>query len=392
MDEVRPFRIEVPDAAIADLRARLRATRWPERETVADRSQGVPLDELQRLCRHWAEAYDWRVSERRLNAVPQVVTSIGGLELHAFHVRSPHPGAVPLVLTHGWPGSFVEFERVWGLLADPVAEGGDAAEAFHVVVPSLPGYGWSGAPRTTGWDVHRIARAWAVLMERLGYERFVAAGSDWGTSVSTSLALQQPHRILGLHLVPPLVAPPPGLAPTAWERDALDDLARRQADSGYSAIQATRPQTIGYSLTDSPAGLAAWIVDRVWEWADHDGDLFEVLDRDSVLDNLSVYWFTATGASAARLYRESIDVVTRWFTEPAADHVTVPTSATVFPREVPRPSRRWATERFRDLRHWGSPPRGGHFGAWEQPDLFAAELRAGARHLRNAPGTPTLAP
>ena len=223
-------------------------------------------------------------------------------------------------------------------------------------------------------------------MQRFGYERFAAAGSDWGTSVSTSLALQHPERVAGLHLVPPLVAPPSDLEPTPWERAALEDLALRQADSGYSAIQSTRPQTIGYALTDSPAGLAAWIVDKVWEWVDHDGDLFDVIARDRVLDDVSVYWFTATGASSARLYRESIAAVTRWFTDPVGDVVRVPTSATVFPREVPRPARRWAETRFPDLRHWGEPDRGGHFGAWERPDVVVDELRAGLRHVRDGVG------
>jgi epoxide hydrolase len=249
------------------------------------------------------------------------------------------------------------------------------------VVPSLPGYGFSGKPATPGWDIHRIARAWAELMTRLGYDRFLAMGSDWGTSVSTSLALQHPGRLLGIHLVPPL-APPDRRASdlTSDERAALADLDERtRTGSGYSAVQGTRPQTIGYSLTDSPAGLCAWIAEKVWAWTDHSGDLGQVLTADQVLDNITLYWLTGTGASSARLYWESIAQVTDWFTSAAGDSVTVPTACSVFPREVPRPSRRWAQARFRNIVYWNQPARGGHFAAWEQPGLFVDEVRAAAR-------------
>ena len=386
-DGIEPFVIGVDGVALDDLRDRLRRARWPEREPVGDWSQGVPLDYLRDLCGYWAEGYDWRAAEARLNQVPQFTTRIDGLDIHFLHVRSPHPGAVPLVMTHGWPGSFLEFEGVLGPLTDPPAHGGDPADAFDVVVPSLPGYGFSGKPSATGWDVHRIARAWAELMTRLGYGRFLAMGSDWGTSISISLALQHPGRLLGIHLVPPL-APPDRSAGdlTGDERAALADLDQRsRTGSGYSAIQGTSPQTIGYALTDSPAGLCAWIVEKLWAWADHPDDLGQVLSADQVLDNITVYWLTGTGASSARLYWESIAQVTQWFTAAAGDIVTVPAGCSVFPKEVPRPSRRWAQRRFTNIVYWNQPGRGGHFAAWEQPGLFTGEVRAVARSCARRP-------
>jgi len=380
-DRIEPFVIAADGAALDDLRDRLRRTRWPERETVADWSQGVPLAYVRDLCGHWADRYDWRATQARLNRIPQFTTRIDGLDVHFLHVRSPHPDAVPLIMTHGWPGSFLEFERVLGPLADPTAHAGDAAGAFHVVLPSLPGYGFSGKPATPGWDVHRIVGAWAELMTRLGYRRFLAQGSDWGTSVSTSLALQHPGRLLGIHLVPPLAPPDRGAGDlTDRERAALADLDERsRTGSGYSAEQGTRPQTIGYSLTDSPSGLCAWIVEKLWAWTDHPGDLGQVLGADQVLDNITLYWLAATGASAARLYWESIAQVTEWFTTAARDTVSVPAGCSIFPREVPRPSRRWAERRFTNIAYWNEPARGGHFAAWEQPGLFVGEVRAAAR-------------
>jgi epoxide hydrolase len=380
-DRIVPFVINVDGSALDDLRDRLRRARWPEREPVGDWSQGVPLDYLQDLCRYWAGPYDWRAAEARLNQIPQFTTMIDGLDIHFVHIRSPHSGAVPLIMTHGWPGSFLEFERILGPLTDPPAHGGDQADAFDVVVPSLPGYGFSGKPATSGWDVHRIARAWAELMSRLGYGRFLAQGSDWGTSVSTSLALQHPGRLLGIHLVPPLVPPDRSAGDlTDSERAALADLDERsRTGSGYSAVQGTRPQTIGYSLTDSPAGLCAWIVEKLWAWTDHAGDLGQVLTADQVLDNITLYWLTGTGASSARLYWESIAQVTEWFTTATSDTITVPAGCSIFPKEVPRPSRRWAQRRFANIVHWNEPGRGGHFAAWEQPALFTGEVRAVAR-------------
>ncbi|WP_271175181.1 epoxide hydrolase family protein [Leifsonia poae] len=389
-DRIRPFAYRASDRELAELRRRLRRTRWPDRETVGDWSQGVPLAFLQDLCAYWADGYDWRATEARLARIPQFVTTIDGVDIQFLHVRSREPDATPIVLTHGWPGSFFEFEAAIGALTDPVAHGGEAGDAFDVVVPSVPGYGFSGKPATTGWGIHRIADTWAELMARLGYRRFIAAGSDWGTSISTSLALEHPDRMLGIHLVPPLAAPDrdaPDL--TRAERQALAELDERGATgSGYSAVHASRPQTIGYALVDSPAGLAAWIVEKLWEWSDRDPDARSALTRDRMLDDITLYWLTGTAASSARLYAESIAEVSAWFTTANGPPVTVPTAATVFPREVPRPSRRWAERRFTNIVHWGEPPHGGHFGAWEQPDLFVAELRAGAAAIAAAHGAP----
>ncbi|MDG4826896.1 alpha/beta fold hydrolase [Asanoa sp. WMMD1127] len=368
-----PFRIATPQPDLDDLRRRLHATRWPEPAPVDGWAQGVPLAYLKGLISYWADGHDWRATEARVNRIPQVMVHVDGLDIHALHLRSGRPGAVPVVLTHGWPGSFFEYEAVLAPLADA---------GFDVVAPSLPGYGFSGKPTTPGWDIHRIARAWADLMTALGYPRFIASGSDWGTSISTSLALQRPERLLGIHLVPPLVAPIRDDDPPPGEAAALADLADRERDgSGYSVLHATRPQTIGYSLVDSPAGLCAWIVEKIWSWADHADDLSTVLTDDQVLDDVTLYWLTGSGASSARLYAESIGEVSRWFTAETADTVRVPTGCTVFPKEVPRPSRRWARRRFPHIVHWGEPARGGHFGAWEQPALFVEELTTFAGRL-----------
>jgi epoxide hydrolase len=384
-DAVTPFRLDVPDAELDDLRARLRRTRWPERETVDDWSQGVPLAYLQALCAYWADGYDWRATEARLNALAQFRTDVDGLGIHFIHVRSPHPAALPLVLTHGWPGSVVEFLDVVGPLADPAAHGGDPADAFHVVCPSLPGYGFSDRPDRPGWGVERIAAAWSTLMRRLGYDRYGAQGGDWGTSVSASLAQQDPAAVAGVHLMPPLAPPDPATFDdlTERERDALAALDHAaEWESGYSKEHATRPQTIGYALVDSPAALCAWIVEKLWAWTDHDGDLERAVGRDRVLDNLMLYWLPRTGASAARLYWESIRQVDEWISGRGTDTVDVPAGCTVFPRELQRPSRRWAQRRFTDIRHWSEPDRGGHFAALEQPALFVDEVRAFFRLVR----------
>jgi pimeloyl-ACP methyl ester carboxylesterase len=382
---VTPFRIDVPDADLDDLRERLRRTRWPEKEPVGDWSQGVPLAYLRELCRYWADDYDWRATEARLNGLPQFRTEIDGLGIHLLHVRSPHPGAVPLVITHGWPGSVVEFLDVIGPLTDPPAHGGAAADAFHVVCPSLPGYGFSDKPARPGWGVERIAAAWARLMRRLGYDRYGAQGGDWGTSISASLAQQDPDHVIGIHLTPPLAPADPATLDdlTERERAALASLEHSaEWDSGYSREHATRPQTIGYALVDSPAALCAWVVEKFWSWADHDGDLEHALTRDQLLDNLMLYWLPRTGASSARLYWESIRQVNEWISGPLADTVTVPTGCSIFPRELQRPSRRWAGRRFTDIRHWNELERGGHFAAFEQPALFVDEVRAFFRRVR----------
>jgi pimeloyl-ACP methyl ester carboxylesterase len=372
---VTPFRIEVPDAELRDLRERLERTRWPEPEPVDDWSQGVPLAYLQALCDYWAHDYDWRATEARLNELPQFRTEIGGLGIHFIHVRSPDPDALPLVLTHGWPGSIVEFLKVIGPLS----------EDFHVVCPSLPGYGFSDKPAQPGWGIDRIARAWIELMARLGYRRYGAQGSDWGTSISTRIAQQDPDHVIGIHLTPPLAPPDPATFGdlTESERAALAAIEHSaEWDSGYSKMHATRPQTIGYSLVDSPAGLCAWIVEKFWAWTDCDGDPKNALTRDEMLDDVMLYWLPRTGASAARLYRESIRQVNEWISGTATDTVTVPTGCSIFPKELQRPSRRWAQRRFLDIRHWGEPERGGHFAAFEQPELFVDEVRAFFAHVR----------
>ena len=383
--EITPFRIDVPETDLADLRERLQRTRWPEAETVTDWSQGVPLAYLQDLCRYWATGYNWRATEARLNALPQFRTEIDGLSIHFIHARSPHPDALPLIITHGWPGSVVEFVKVIGLLSDPTAHGGDAADAFHVVCPSLPGYGFSGQPAGPGWGIQRIAAAWAELMARLGYQRYGAQGSDWGTSVSTSIGQQDPGHVAGIHLVPPLAPPDPATFAdlTEQERAALASLEHSaEWDSGYSKEQATRPQTIGYALVDSPAALCAWLIEKFWAWTDHGGHLEDVLTRDELLDNLMLYWLPGTGASAARLYWESIRQVNEWISGRARDTVAVPTGCSIFPRELQRPSRRWAARRFTDIRYWNEPARGGHFAAFEQPESFVSEVRSFFRLIR----------
>jgi epoxide hydrolase len=384
-DEVTPFRVEIAEAALGNLRQRLLRTRWAEAEPVADWSQGVPHGYLRELCRYWADGYDWRATEARLNALPQFRTEIDGLGIHFVHVRSPHPDALPLIITHGWPGSIIEFLKVIGPLTDPTAHGGEAADAFHVVCPSLPGYGFSDRPARTGWGVERIADAWSVLAGRLGYRRYGAQGSDWGTSITTLLAQQHPEQLAGIHLTPPLAPPDPATFGDLTDREraaiaALDHA--EQWESGYSREQATRPQTIGYALVDSPAALCAWIVEKFWSWTDCDGHPENVLTRDELLDNVMLYWLPGTGASAARLYWESIRQVNRWISGSASDTVAVPTGCSVFPRELQRPSRRWAERRFLDIRYWNEPAKGGHFAAFEQPALFVEEVRGFFRLVR----------
>jgi pimeloyl-ACP methyl ester carboxylesterase len=377
-DEIIPFRIEIPETDLDDLRQRLRRTRWPEPATVDDWSQGIPLDYTRQLCEYWLERYDWRAAEARLNRFPQFLTEIDGLDIHFLHVRSPHEGALPLVITHGWPGSVVEFGKVVGPLADPVAHGGDAADAFHVVCPSLPGYGFSGKPARTGWGSGHTADAWDQLMARLGYARYGAQGGDWGAQVTTALGMRHPGHLAGIHLNMPVAFPDPASAGelTPREQAALDSMTYYDRwDSGYSKQQATRPQTVGYGLVDSPAGLCAWIIEKFWAWTDCDGDPASVLGRDEMLDNVMLYWLPATGASSARFYWESIPA-------PFLGPVQVPVGCSIFPKEIFRPSRRWAEKQFPDLRYWNEPDRGGHFAAFEQPAAFVEEVRAAFRSFR----------
>jgi epoxide hydrolase len=384
-DEVARFRIRIPQDTLRDLHERLARTRWPEAETVTDWSQGVPLSYLRELCRYWADGYDWRATEQRLNSLPQFRTELDGLGIHFLHVRSPHPDALPLVITHGWPGSIVEFLKVIGPLTDPTAHGGQVTDAFHLVCPSLPGYGFSDKPARPGWGVERIAGAWAGLMARLGYRRYGAQGGDWGTSVSSSIAQQDPEHVAGIHLTPPLAPPDPTTFDdlTDAERDALAALEHAaEWDSGYSQEHATRPQTIGYGLVDSPAALCAWIVEKFWAWTDHDGRLESVLSRDELLDNVMLYWLPGTGASSARLYWESIRQVNQAISGAISDTVGVPTGCSIFPKELQRPSRRWAAKRFSDIRYWNELDKGGHFAAFEQPELFVNEVRSFFRLFR----------
>jgi epoxide hydrolase len=384
-DAITEFRIDTPEADLRDLRERLSRTRWPESEAVDDWSQGVPLAYTRELCRYWAREYDWRATEARLNSLPQFRTEIDGLGIHLLHIRSPHADALPLVLTHGWPGSIVEFLKVVGPLTDPTAHGGDAADAFHVVCPSLPGYGFSDKPTEPGWNVQRIAAAWIRLMARLGYDRYGAQGGDWGTSISTSIGQRDASHVAGIHLTPPLAPPDPATLDdlTDRERAALASFEHsREWDSGYSQEQATRPQTVGYGLVDSPAALCAWIIEKFWAWTDCDGHPENALTRDELLDNLMLYWLPAAGASSARLYWESIRQVNEWIAGPVADTVAVPTGCSIFPKELQRPSRRWAEKRFSDIRYWNEPDRGGHFAAFEQPELFVNEVRSFFRLVR----------
>jgi pimeloyl-ACP methyl ester carboxylesterase len=366
---IAPFAVEFAPSMIDDLRERLRRTRWPEEATAPGWEQGTPLSYARSLCAYWESSYDFGAALDRLNRHPQFRTGIDGLGIHFVHARSRRPDAVPLLMTHGWPGSVVEFAEVIAPLTDPPPD----RPAFHVVCPSLPGYGFSDKPAAAGWGVHRIADAWAELMTRLGYPRFVAQGHDWGTTISTALAVRHPTRLIGIHLMPPLVAPTDPVTPA--EQAAVAALTAAASGDGYSFEQSTRPQTIGYALVDSPAALCTWIVEKFHAWTDG-----PVLTDDQMLDNLMLYWVPATGASAARLYWESFAEVRALFRTGTTDVIDVPTACSVFPREIPHPSRRWAEHRFPDIRYWNEPPRGGHFAAFEQPGLFVTEIRNAARH------------
>ena len=382
--QVVPWPIKVADAELDELRGRLARTRWPNRETVDDWSQGIPLGYVQEVCGYWADSYDWRRCESVLNGLgPGRVEVDGGeagdaLGVHYLHVRSPHAAALPLVMTHGWPGSVIEFLKVIGPLTDPGAHGGDVTDAFHVVCPTLPGYGWSDKPVRTGWGIDRIGRAWAQLMAALGYERYGAQGGDWGSMVTTAVGLQDRDHCVGIHLNMAIAPPGPEdlaeLTPT--EQAALDAMGHYDRwDSGYSKQQSTRPQTLGYGLADSPAGQAAWIMEKFWAWTDCDGHPENVLGRDEMLDNVMMYWLPGAGASSARLYWES-------FAIGSLPPVDVPAGISVFPREIFRCSRRWAERRFTDLRHFSEPEKGGHFAAFEQPERFVDEVRSAFRTMR----------
>jgi pimeloyl-ACP methyl ester carboxylesterase len=401
-DAIRAFRINVPEANLVDLRRRLAATRWPDKETVADDSQGVPRAMLQELVRHWQTDYDWRKVEARLNALPQFITEIDGLDIHFIHVRSKHEDALPLIVTHGWPGSVIEHLKIVDPLTNPMAHGGDVSDAFHLVIPSMPGYGFSGRPTSTGWDPSRIARAWIVLMKRLGYTRYVAQGGDWGSPVTNEMAKLAPPELLGIHVnlpgvVPPEIfkaiqsgdPPPTNLSvdeERAFEQVKVSFSTRR----AYAQIMGTRPQTLS-GLADSPSGLAAWLLDHPDGYGQPaaaiasavvghtvNGHTADALTRDDVLDDITLYWLTNTAISSARLYWENkINLYLR-------ANVSIPAAVTVFPGENFQAPRSWTEQAYHKLIYFHRADKGGHFAAWEQPELFSTELRAAFRPLRSS--------
>jgi pimeloyl-ACP methyl ester carboxylesterase len=387
---VRPFRVEVQDEAITELRRRLGAVRWPTRELVDDRSQGVQLATMQALARYWAIEYDMHRVESRLNALPQFKTEIDGVDIHFLHIRSPHPDALPLIMTHGWPGSVIELLDSIGPLTDPTAHGGRAEDAFHLVLPSLPGYGFSAEPTELGWNVARTAKAWAELMRRLGYSRYVAQGGDVGAGVTDAIGRLAPDGLAGIHtnlLVPVLSAPQTG--DTDEERSALEAIATfLKSGSAYFQEQATRPQTIGYGTLDSPVALAAWMLDHDTDsyykiaGAFVDGRPSGNLTRDNVLDNITLYWLTGTGASAARSYWENYGAGAALTAGQSLPDVSIPASFTTFPGEIWRSPRTWVQKAYPTLSYFHEAERGGHFAAWEEPEIFAAELRAAFGSLR----------
>jgi epoxide hydrolase len=368
--EIRPFTIDVAESVLEDLRYRLHHTRWPEAEPVDDWSQGTPLDYVQELCTYWADTYDWRDREARLNRFDQFTTEIDGLDLHFVHHRSPHDDALPLILSHGWPGSIVEFHKVIEPLTDPTKFGGKASDAFHVVAPSLPGYGFSGKPTETGWGVERIGATFIELMERLGYDRYVAQGGDWGSAITSALGAHDAEHCIAIHLTLAMGARPNHKGElTRAEQHALERIQYyADWDSGYSKQQSTRPQTVGYGLVDSPSAQAAWIVEKFWAWTDNDGHPENVLTRDELLDNLMLYWINGNGASSGRLYWES-------FSKRIPLDVKVPVGFASFPGEIFPPVRSWVEPTYPTLVHWAEYDKGGHFAAFEVPDTFVAELR-----------------
>jgi pimeloyl-ACP methyl ester carboxylesterase len=377
--QIRPFVAAVPDAAIEDLKDRLARTRWPDPETVLDWSQGVRLQNAKTLIQHWQYDYDWRRFETALNRYPQYLTEIDGLDIHFIQVKSPNPHAMPLILTHGWPSSIIDFIKLIGPLTDPVAHGGRIEDSFDVVIPSLPGFGFSGKPTETGWNVDRIASAWTELMRRLGYTRWAAHGGDWGSVVTTMMGAMQPDGLVGIHLNSPYAFPatiPQNLSPE--EQHAVDSLALYSGPLGGSNhLQGTKPQTPGFALADSPAGQAAWIYEKFQSKTDNQGLAEDAIALDDILDTISLYWFTNTAASSARIYWENRTATM------AGPKLTLPVAVTVFPRDVPRLPRTWIEDTYADLIHYAEAPKGGHFAALEQPEILVNEIREGLRILRS---------
>nr|WP_244470535.1 epoxide hydrolase family protein [Microvirga vignae] len=391
---IRPFRVDIPEEQLVDLRRRIAATRWPDREIVNDQSQGIQLAKIKPLVEYWGTGYDWRKAEAKLNALPQFMTKIDGVDIHFVHVRSKHPNALPLIMTHGWPGSVFELLKTVGPLTDPPAHGGSAEDAFDLVLPSMPGYGFSGKPTDTGWGPDRIARAWAELMKRLGYARYVAQGGDWGSPVSSAMARQAPTGLLGIHINLPATIPPEvdqalaggGPAPAGLsdkERATFEELSAfaKMGHRSYAVMMGTRPQTIGLAITDTPAGLAAWMLGHPGfaKWTYNSSDPEKL--PDEVLDDISLYWLTNTATSAARLYWENKSNILSATSEKTAE-ISLPVAITVFPGEVYRAPETWARRAYRNLTYFHEVDKGGHFAAWEQPELFSAELRAAFRPLR----------
>jgi pimeloyl-ACP methyl ester carboxylesterase len=389
-DAIRRFRIIVPEEDLVDLRRRVLATRWPDAETVADQSQGMQLEKLQELVRYWGTEYDWRKIEAKLNALPQFLTEIDGLDIYFIHVRSRHPNALPLIITHGWPGSILELAKSIGPLTDPTAHGGRAEDAFDVVIPSMPGYGFSGKPKDAGWGPDRIARAWDVLMKRLGYQRYVSQGGDWGAVIAEAMGRQASAGLLGIHVNLPAAVPaeilkaiasgepaPSGLSDAEKAAfDEVNDLFMKRR--GYAVMMGTRPQTVGYGLTDSPVGLAAWMADY------NSGEPLRALTKDEILDDVTLYWLTNSAISSARLYWETRGTSAISAAAQKSTEIAVPVAVTIFPDEIYRAPKSWAERAYGNLSYFNEVDKGGHFAAWEQPELFSAELRAAFRPLRQS--------
>lgn len=389
---VRSFHANIPDAVLRDLRKRITATRWPEKET--DPSQGVKLEQLQQLMKYWGTDYSWRKAEAKLNALPQFITNIDGLDIHFIHVRSKHPNAMPIIITHGWPGSVFEILKTIDPLTNPTAYGGKAEDAFDVIIPSMPGYGFSERPKTPGWGPDRIADAWDILMKRLGYNKYVSQGGDWGSVIADAMARKAPAGLLGIHLnmpatVPPDIAvalkngdpAPAGLSEVELKAfNSLNYLYTKGA--GYAGMMVTRPQTVGYGLTDSPSGLAAFFLDKMNDWTYSGGNAEKSLSKDQILDDITLYWVTNTAVSSAQLYWQNNNNNFNAVEQKTAE-ISIPVAITVFPGEIYQAPKTWAEKSYRKLIYFHEVDKGGHFAAWEQPDLFAEEMRAAFKTLRN---------